>query len=173
MEAAFGAFIMGLLIGSASGVELAKLAPLRSLVMAVFAPLFFATAGLRVDLTVLRDPVMALVAVGALLVAVVGKFAGAFLGGLSSRLSTMESLALGAGMNARGVIQIIVATVGLRVHVLTTGTYTVVILVAIATSIMASPILRFAVKRIEQTKEEELRRVALAGFRGVPSSAEA
>lgn len=165
LEAAFGAFLAGLLIGSAGGVELATLAPLRSVVMAVFAPLFFATAGLRVDLTVLRHPAALLVTAAALAIAVAGKFTGAFLGALTSRLSRWEALALGAGMNARGVIQIVVATVGLRVGVLNTETYTIVILVAITTSMMAPPILRFATSRIAQTDEEETRRRRLATFR--------
>jgi Kef-type K+ transport system membrane component KefB len=164
-EAAFGAFVGGMLIGSAGEVELSQLAPLRSVVMAVFAPLFFATAGLRVDLTVLGHPVVLLAAIAALLIAIVGKFTGAFIGAVSSRLTRWEAVALGAGMNARGVIQIVVATVGLSVGVLDTSTYTIVILVAITTSIMAPPILRRAMPKIVQTEEEEIRRTRLAEFR--------
>jgi Kef-type K+ transport system membrane component KefB len=134
-------------------------------VLAVFAPLFFATAGLRMDLTALARPVVLLAGVALLVVAVAGKFAGAFIGALSSRLSRWEALALGAGMNARGVVQVVVATVGLRLGVLDTATYTIVILVAIATSVMAPPILRWAMGRVERTAEEDLRERALADFR--------
>ena len=164
MEAVFGAFVCGLLIGTRKELNLARLAPLRTAVMAVFAPLFFATVGLRIDLTVLRNPVVLVASVVMLLVAVVGKFAGAFLGGLISRLTRWESLAVGAGMNARGVIQIVVATVGLRTGVLTTETYTMIILVAISTSLMAPPILRIAMRRIEHTDEERIRERSRASF---------
>ncbi|MFG2720619.1 cation:proton antiporter [Streptomyces sp. NPDC048416] len=172
-EAAFGAFLGGLVIGSVNDTaDLARLAPLRAVVVSVLAPLFFATAGLRVDLTVLSRTVPLLAAVTAVLIAVVGKFAGAYLGALSSRLTKWEALALAGGMNARGVIQIVVAAVGLRIGVLDTTTYTVVILVAITTSLMAPPILRYAMPRIRLTEEETERQRAWAVFRGPRSSAD-
>lgn len=164
LEASLGAFTAGLVIGS-SGLDLARLAPLRAMVMSVLAPLFFATAGLRVDLTVLGRPVVLAAMFAALAIAVVGKFSGAFVGALASRLTRWEALGLGAGMNARGVIQIVVATVGLRLRVLDTETYTIVILIAIVTSMMAPPILRRAVQHMDETDEEELRALELASFR--------
>ena len=170
-EAVFGAFLGGLLIGSAN-VDLSRLAPLRAMVVSVFAPLFFATAGLRVDLTVLTHTVSLLTALVALLIAIAGKFAGAYLGALASKLTRWEALALAGGMNARGVIQIVVATVGLRVGVLDTTTYTIVILVAITTSLMAPPILRRAMPHILLTEEETERGRALSVFRGPHSSAD-
>ncbi|MFI6849649.1 cation:proton antiporter [Kitasatospora sp. NBC_00085] len=170
LEAALGAFIAGVLIGTSGRVDLARLAPLRSIVMAVFAPLFFATAGLRIDLTVLRHPAVLAAAVAVLLVAVLGKFSGAFLGGMIGRLDRWEALALGAGMNARGVIQIVVATAGLRLGVLNTSSFTIIILVAIVTSVMAPPILRFAMQRVEHTADEELRRRDYAAFTGSSES---
>jgi Kef-type K+ transport system membrane component KefB len=165
MEPVFGAFVGGIMIGSCPDLDLSRLAPLRTVVMYVFAPLFFATAGLRMDLTALAGPVVLLAGLALLVLAVVGKFAGAFLGAVSSRLTRWEGLALGAGMNARGVVQVVVATVGLRLGVLTTATYTIVILVAIATSLMAPPVLRVAMRRVERTAEEDLRERALASFR--------
>ncbi|MDG6101820.1 cation:proton antiporter [Dactylosporangium aurantiacum] len=135
----------------------AALAPLRTLVLAVFAPLFFATAGLRVDLTVLRRPDVLGVAALLLFVAVAGKFGGAFIGALLCRLNRWEALALGAGMNARGVVEIVVAMAGLRLGVLNAETYTIVVLIAILTSVMAPPILRWAMRKVEHTAEETIR----------------
>ncbi|GAB2930759.1 hypothetical protein GCM10027280_17860 [Micromonospora polyrhachis] len=170
LEAVFGAFVGGILVGSSGAVDLARLAPLRTVVMAVLAPLFFATAGLRLDLTTLWDPVILLMAVVALVIAVVGKFAGVFIGARLGGLDRWESLAVGAGLNARGVIQIVVATVGLRLGVLNTATYTIIILVAIVTSLMAAPVLKATMRRVEHTEEEELRRRERAAFTdaGVP-----
>jgi Kef-type K+ transport system membrane component KefB len=79
-----------------------------------------------------------------LALAVIGKFVGAFIGAMASRLTRWEALALGAGMNARGVIQLVVATVGLQLGLLTAATYTVIVLIAIITSVMAPPILKIA-----------------------------
>ncbi|MBB2914526.1 Kef-type K+ transport system membrane component KefB [Streptosporangium becharense] len=157
LEAVFGAFICGVLIGNTKGVDPARLAPLRSVVLYVFAPIFFATAGLRMDMTSLADPMVLLAGLAVLAVAIIGKFVGAYAGARASRLNRWEALALGAGLNARGVIEVVVAMVGLRLGILSVEVYTIVILVAIVTSLMAPPILRWAMARVEQTAEEELR----------------
>jgi len=157
MEPVLGTLLCGILIGSSKHVDLARLAPLRTIVLAVLAPIYFATAGLRMDLTALRDPAVLGSAALVLLIAVLGKFAGAYLGARAGRLSHWEGLALGGGLNARGVIQVIVAIVGLRLGVLSTATYTIIVLVAIVTSLMAPPALRYAVRRIAVTEEERVR----------------
>lgn len=157
LEPILGAFVCGLLISSSGVPVRERLGSLRTFVMAVLAPVFFATAGLRMDLTALRDPAVLGAAALVLLLAVVGKFAGAYLGARIGRLGHWEGLALGAGLNARGVIGVIVAMVGLRLGVLTTETYTVVVLVAVVTSLMAPPTLRYAVARIAVTHEERER----------------
>ncbi|MFD7130797.1 cation:proton antiporter [Streptomyces sp. NPDC059894] len=157
LEALFGAFVGGVLIGT-SGVEVnGRIAALRTAVFAVLAPLFFATAGLRIDLSALGRPVVLFTGIVVLLTAIVGKFAGAYIGALTSRLNRWEALALGAGMNARGVVEVVVAMTGLRLGVLNVASYTIVVLVAIVTSVMAPPILRYAMARVEHTGEEELR----------------
>ncbi|MEU9316917.1 cation:proton antiporter [Streptomyces sp. NPDC048295] len=157
-EGVFGALVAGILIRGAGKDVLTRLAPLRTFVVAVLAPLFFATAGLRMDLTALADPAVLLTAVILLVIAIVGKFVGAFIGAWSSGLNRWEAIALGAGMNARGVVEVIVAMVGLRLGVLSTAMYTVIVLIAVVTSLMGPPILRRAVDRIELTADEELRR---------------
>jgi Kef-type K+ transport system membrane component KefB len=157
MEPVLGALLAGILIGSSGHVDLARLSALRTLVMAVLAPIYFATAGLRMDLSALGRPVVLGSAVVVLLLAIVGKFAGAYLGARASRLSHWEGLALGSGLNARGVIQVIVAMVGLRLGVLSTAAYTIIVLVAIVTSLMAPPCLRYAARRIAVTDEEQVR----------------
>jgi K+:H+ antiporter len=157
LEAILGAFVCGILIGRSGRVEAAWLAPLNTVVLSVLAPLFFATAGLRMDLTMLAEPSVLAAAAVVLVVAVAGKFLGAYIGARLSRLTRWEALALGAGMNARGVVEVIVAMVGLRLGVLNDETYTIIILVAIVTSLMAPPILRFTMNRVEQTAEERLR----------------
>jgi Kef-type K+ transport system membrane component KefB len=163
MEPVLGTLLCGMVIGSSRWVDLSRLAPLRTLVMAVLAPIYFATAGLRMDLTALGRPAVLLSAVAVLLVAVLGKFVGAYAGARAGRLNHWEGLALGAGLNARGVIEVIVATVGLRLGVLSTATYTIIVLVAIVTSLMAPPLLRYATRRIAVIEEEQLRERGFGG----------
>nr|AEM44274.1 sodium/hydrogen exchanger [uncultured bacterium] len=174
LEAVFGAFVCGILIGSVAKEHHARLAPLNTVTMSVLAPVFFAIAGLRVDITALADPLVLAAGLALLVVAVVGKFAGAYVGARASRLSHWEGIAIGAGMNARGVIEIVVAMVGLRIGILTVEAYTIIVLIAIATSLMAPPILRWAMARVELTAEEELRHTeqrSLTAVGAVPPSA--
>ncbi|MGW2223552.1 cation:proton antiporter, partial [Nonomuraea sp. NPDC001684] len=116
--------------------------------------------GLRMDLTALTRPPVLLAGLAVLAVAIVGKFAGAYAGARLSRLNRWEALALGAGLNARGVIEVVVAMVGLRLGILSVEAYTLVVLVAIVTSLMTPPILRAAMARVEQTADEEIRETA-------------
>jgi len=156
LEAILGTFVCGALLGS-SDVELSSLAPLNSVVGSVLAPIFFATAGLRMDLSKLVTAPMLIGAAVVLAMAILGKFAGALLGGKLCGLGRAESIALGAGMNARGVIEVIIAMVGLRIGVLGIEAYTILILVAVVTSVMAPPILRRATARMEVTEAEVAR----------------
>ena len=133
---------------------------MRTVVLSVLAPLFLATAGLRMDLTALARPTVALAALAVLSIAILGKFAGAYIGARLSRLSRWEAIALGAGMNARGVVEVVVATVGLRLGVLGPASYTIVVLVAVVTSLMAPPLLRLAMARVAYNEEERLRKAA-------------
>jgi Kef-type K+ transport system membrane component KefB len=157
LEAVFGAFVAGVMIGNSGTLDRTKLNPLRVAVMWVLAPLYFATAGLRIDLTALGRPTVLATGVAVVVVAIVGKFSGAYAGGRLAGLDHWESLAIGAGMNARGVIEVIIAMVGLRLGVLSTEIYTIIVLVAVATSFMAGPLLRKIMMRVEQTSEEHTR----------------
>jgi len=154
MEPILGAFLCGIVVGSLGTANRRALDSMRTFVMATLAPLFLATAGLQVDLSTLADPGVLIAAVITLAVAIGAKFAGGYLGARLGRLDHNESLAIGAGLNARGVVEIVLASVGLRIGVLNTASYTVVVLVAVVTSVMAPPILRRTTGRISTTTAE-------------------
>ncbi|KNB52153.1 cation:proton antiporter [Streptomyces caatingaensis] len=166
LEAALGAFLCGVLMGASKGVDPRELAPLNTTVTSVLAPLFFAGAGLRMDLSSLADPTVALWGLAVFGTAVLGKFLGAFAGGLAARMGRWECLALGAGMNARGVIEVIIAMTGVRLGLLTVETYSVVVLVAVLTSLMAPPLLRLAMDRVAHTPEEAARERRVLALQG-------
>jgi Kef-type K+ transport system membrane component KefB len=154
LEPVFGAFTCGVVIASTGELDSARIAPLTPLVMGCLAPVFFATAGLRMNLDALGSPAIFGSAVFLLLIAVAGKFAGAYAGARLSKRSRREAIALGAGLNARGMIQIVIASVGLSINVLNTSSYTIIVLIAIATSMMAGPILRATMRNTEESVEE-------------------
>ena len=157
IEAVLGAFLIGILAGQVKRFHRSARHVFETFTLGVFAPIFFAASGLRVDLAALLDPTVFAVGMIALAVAIVGKFAGAALGAKLSGLGKWEALSLGAGMNARGAIEIIVATIGLGLGVLTPEMYTIILLIAIVTSLMAPPILRITLRRVPMTEDERLR----------------
>jgi hypothetical protein len=75
-------------------------------------------------------------------------------------------------MNARGVVEVIVALTGLRLGVLDTAGYTVIVLVAVVTSVMAPPTLRHAMARVELAEEERLRKIDHDTWQGVRTAGE-
>jgi Kef-type K+ transport system membrane component KefB len=146
LEAVLGAFLAGVLVRTRLDPETARVFEIATL--GLFAPLFFATAGLRADLSGLLTPETLLVTGVTFGVAVVGKFAGVALGAAFTDLSRAETLCLAIGLNARGAMEIVVAALGLTIGVLTPTIYAVVVLVAIATSVMTPPLLRRALARL-------------------------
>ena len=152
-----GAFVAGVLIGESPILTRHIDEALRGLIVALFMPVFFGLAGLRADLTVLRHGELASLAVGLILIASIGKFLGAFLGGKIGGLSRAESLALGCGMNARGSTEVIVATIGLSMGVLNQNLFTLIVTMAVVTTLAMPPMLRWALNRLPLRKKERLR----------------
>lgn len=141
LEPVVGAFVAGALLtrvttepGTREGFE--------SLTDVLLAPLFFGVAGLRADLGALLDPTVLLVAVGMLAVAVGGKFLGVFVGATLAGESHANAVRMGVALNARGAVEIAVATLGLELGLLSVELYTVVLVVAVVTTTMTPPLLR-------------------------------
>jgi Kef-type K+ transport system membrane component KefB/nucleotide-binding universal stress UspA family protein len=152
-----GAFVAGILIGESPILTRHIDEQLRGLITALFMPVFFGIAGLSADLTVLKNPELALLTVGLILIASIGKFTGAFVGGKIGGLSRAESLALGCGMNARGSTEVIVATIGLSMGVLSQNLFTLIVTMAVVTTLTMPPMLRWALQRLPMRKKERLR----------------
>ena len=152
-----GAFVAGVLIGKSPILSKHIDEQLRGLILAFFMPVFFGIAGLSTDLTVLRDPQLALMALGLIVIASVGKFAGAFIGGEIGGLTRRESLALACGMNARGSTEVIVATIGLSMGALSENLFTMIVAMAVATTMAMPPMLRWALARVPMRKAEKER----------------
>jgi uracil-DNA glycosylase family protein len=147
VQTVLGTFVAGVLIGESPILTKQIAEQLRSMIAALFAPIFFALAGLNSDLTFLKSPEALALAVSLVVVASVGKFAGAFLGGAIGRLSRAESLALAIGMNARGSTEIIVASIGLSVGALTPTLFSMIVAMAVLTTCVMPPTLRWALAR--------------------------
>lgn len=154
IHAVFGAFIAGVVLAQSPRVRANALEKLAGVVHGVFTPVFFAFVGLRVDLTRLSD----LGLVGAIIgVACAGKLLGCTLGGLLGRLGWWEAISIGIGMNARGGMELIIALVGLTSGILSSEVYSSLVLMAMVTSLMAPPLLKWAFRHIPPSSEEQER----------------
>jgi Kef-type K+ transport system membrane component KefB len=117
-----GAFVAALLIGRSGKVDRRSVAGLREIGMGFFVPFFFAYTGIKVDLTMLRGNAL-LFTVAAVAVACLGKIVGGGLGARFGGLPRWEALAVGFGLNARGAMELVIASIGLSVGVLNEATY--------------------------------------------------
>ncbi|MEQ8840440.1 MAG: cation:proton antiporter [Acidimicrobiales bacterium] len=157
VEAVLGAFVAGVILARSRYSNHRLIRPLEIMTSAIFAPIFFATAGLRVDLGLLSDGETLLWAGIVLLAASLSKFVGSLIGARLSNLPTREGAALGIGLNARGALEIVIATIGLSLGVLNDRSYTVIVLMAMMTSMLAPPLLRRVLRNWDGTPEERRR----------------
>jgi Kef-type K+ transport system membrane component KefB/nucleotide-binding universal stress UspA family protein len=152
-----GAFVAGVLVGESPILSQQIQDQLRGFITAFMMPIFFGISGLSADLTILKDPNLALLTAGLVAIASIGKFAGAFTGGMVSGLTVSESTALGCGMNARGSTEVIVASIGLTMGVLTQNLYTMIVTMAVITTMAMPPMLRWGLRRLPMRQDEKER----------------
>ncbi len=139
IHAIFGAFIMGIAIGDSVHVTEKTREIVHQFVTNIFAPLFFISVGFKVNfLANFNLQIVALV----FFLAVVCKLLGAGLGALWGGLSKKEALAVGFGMNARGAMEIILATLALQAKLIGEPLFVAIVIMAVLTSIMAGPMLQ-------------------------------
>jgi Kef-type K+ transport system membrane component KefB/nucleotide-binding universal stress UspA family protein len=152
-----GAFVAGLLVGESPILTRHIDEQLRGIITAFFAPIFFGIAGLTADLTILANQKIALFTGALILIASVGKFTGAFVGAELGGLTRREGFALACGMNARGSTEVIIATVGLSMGALSQDLFTMIVAMAVITTMTMPPTLRWALGRIPMRKDEKQR----------------
>ncbi len=150
-----GAFVTGVLVGESPSLSRPIDERLRGLIASLFTPVFFGLAGLETDLTQLRAPELLLFTVGLIVTASVGKFAGALAGGAVGGLDRKESLALASGMNARGSTEVIIASIGLSIGVLSQTMFSMIVIMAILTTLAMPPMLRGALARLPPRQDEK------------------
>src|SRR6056297_3218623 len=158
LEAILGAFVMGIIFAMMPRLPEDVVSKLESIALGVFAPIFFAVAGLKVNILNLFDPTLIVITLIVIAIATLGKVIGTYTGArVIGRKDHWTSLSFGAGLNARGAMEIIIATIGLRLGILSQDMFSIIVVMAIATSLMAPFALRAVLKRVTIGEEEEKR----------------
>jgi Kef-type K+ transport system membrane component KefB len=145
LAAIIGAFLAGMVVGESA--EKHALEEEVAPVAAFFTPFFFGSIGAQLDLAGLANGPALLLLVAVTLVAIVAKFAGAFLGAL--RLGRDRALLIGWGMIPRGEVGIVVAGLGLSAGAIDGSLYSVVVGMAVITTLIVPPFLPALVRRAE------------------------
>ncbi|MGB9359310.1 MAG: cation:proton antiporter [Acidimicrobiia bacterium] len=157
LEAILGAFLVGILLASTRHQLPEVRRTLEVVTAALFAPIFFAFSGLRVDLGLLGAAPELIWTIALVVAAIAAKMLGTVVGARVAGVRGREALALGAGLSALGAMGIVVALVALNVGVVSVTGYTVLVVAAITTSMAAPQFLRWVVHGWEVPPEEAAR----------------
>jgi len=154
VAAIVGAFLAGMALSESVGPRVRDLS--RG-VTELLVPFFLVGIGLHLDLMALAQSSTMLLAVAILAAAVLSKFIGCGLGALS--LGTADAVRVGVGMIPRGEVGMVVAQIGLGLGVISQHVYGVVVFMAVATTLVAPPLLALAYRNLKGVKEEEVFRI--------------
>ncbi len=138
----FGAFVMGFVMPRHAGMTEDVARRVEDFVVTLLLPLFFAYTGLRTDVAQLDRPELLLITLGLVGVAILGKYGGTLLAARVMRLGWRESAVLGALMNTRGLTELIVLNLALEKGVISSALFAALVIMALATTFMAGPLLR-------------------------------
>lgn len=145
----FGAFIAGVAIGDSKHLREKTREMISQFITNIFAPIFFAGIGLRVNFLAHFD----LVAVTLVLsVAIAGKVIGCYYGGIWAGLTKRESWAVGFGMSARGAMEIILGQLAMAHGLITEKLFVAIVVMAIATSMLAGPAMQSVMGRTQRRR---------------------
>jgi Kef-type K+ transport system membrane component KefB len=161
--AVFGAFILGAVMSGAPGFREAVQRKLRDVVTAFFVPVFFAYTGLRTDVGSLVSWELWLLCGLVVTAAVAGKLGGCGLAARLSGYSGRESACVGALMNTRGLMALIVINLGKDLGVVPDSVFCMLVLMALVTTLVTAPL----VLRLMRGTELEPH-VQRSGFLGRP-----
>jgi Kef-type K+ transport system membrane component KefB len=142
VDAVFGGFLAGVVVSRDATWQHTVHRQLDGVVSHVLLPVFFVVVGLSTRLDQLDTLMHWLVALAVLVVAIVGKLGGGAVVALMVGESRRDALRIGVLMNARGVTEVVIFTIGLELGVVTPALFTIMVAMAIVTTFMATPALR-------------------------------
>ncbi len=141
IHAIFGAFLIGAIIPRDSAIATHVNERIEDIVRVMFLPAFFAFTGLRTEIGLMQTAGDWLLCAVIIVVATAGKFGGTVLASRIAGLDWRNSAALGTLMNTRGLVELIVLNIGLDLGMITPRLFTMLVIMALVTTLMTSPML--------------------------------
>jgi Kef-type K+ transport system membrane component KefB/nucleotide-binding universal stress UspA family protein len=151
----FGAFLLGVVMPKNEGLTRELAQKTEDFVLTFLLPVFFAYSGLRTEIGLLNRPELWLLCGLVVTVAIVGKYFGAFGAARVCGISPKDSSALGWLMNTRGLTELIVLNIGLSLNVISPLLFTMLVIMALVTTFITSPMLSWIYAK-ELPKKEDL-----------------
>ncbi|MFH7002877.1 cation:proton antiporter [Flavobacterium bizetiae] len=143
IHALFGAFLAGAIMPENNKFRNIFIEKVEDVAIIVLLPLFFVFTGLRTQIGLLNDPALWKITGLIIAVAVAGKFLGSAFAAKFVGQSWKDSLAIGALMNTRGLMELVVLNIGYDLGVLSTEIFTMMVIMALVTTFMTGPALDF------------------------------
>ncbi|WP_310554369.1 cation:proton antiporter [Flavobacterium sp.] len=141
IHALFGAFMTGAIMPDIVKFRNIFIEKVEDVAVILLLPLFFVFTGLRTEIGLINDPYLWKVTGFIILVAVVGKFVGSALAARFVGQNWKDSLTIGALMNTRGLMELVVLNIGYDLGVLTSEIFTMMVIMALVTTFMTGPAL--------------------------------
>jgi Kef-type K+ transport system membrane component KefB len=159
IHAIFGAFVAGTIMPPNINFRKILIEKIEDLATILLLPIFFVITGLRMEIGLLNSLHLWEITGWIIIIAVAGKFGGSALSLKFVGQPWRESLIIGALMNTRGLMQIVVLSIGYEMGVLTPGIFTIMILMAIVTTIMTGPALNIIDRFFPDRPADEEKRI--------------
>ncbi|MFK7789987.1 MAG: cation:proton antiporter [Phycisphaeraceae bacterium] len=153
IHAIFGAFLAGIALGDSKHLTARTRETIEQIVTYIFAPVFFAGVALRVDFWADFDLGIVVIV---LVIAIIGKVLGCYVGAKLAGMNKRESWAIGFGMSARGAMEIILGQIALSFGLIEKDLFVAIVIMAIVTSVIAGPMMQYALNRRQQKKFTDL-----------------
>jgi Kef-type K+ transport system membrane component KefB len=147
IHAIFGAFLLGAVIPHDTDLARDLARKLEDLVIVLFLPAFFAFTGLRTEIGLVSSPTEWMICAVITLTASVGKFGGSFAAARFAGFDRRDATSLGILMNTRGLMELIVLNLGLDLGILSPTLFTMLVLMAVLTTLATTPILDLVQRR--------------------------
>ncbi|RVT78739.1 cation/H(+) antiporter [Flavobacterium sufflavum] len=141
IHALFGGFMMGAIMPDIAKFRMIFIEKVEDVSVILLLPLFFVFTGLNTQVGLINDAYLWKVTGGIIAVAVIGKFLGSALAARFVGQNWHDSLTIGALMNTRGLMELIVLNIGLELKVLTPEVFTMMVIMALVTTFMTGPAL--------------------------------
>jgi Kef-type K+ transport system membrane component KefB len=141
VHALFGAFLAGVVMPRHHGLSQELWHRLEALTVTLLLPLYFAFTGLRSSFLLIVGETMWFNCAVIIALAIIGKLGGALVAARISGMSWRESAAVGVLMNTRGLVELIILNIGLDLGVLSPALFSIMVLMALVTTFMTSPLL--------------------------------